>query len=307
MSQNNNNQNIYKGSIVGVAAFGFLGATLIVLVTVIVLMVASGGASPFASPAPAASPTTSPRPVATPTGTATPKPLAATVIVIGGGPTPTPALTDIAPPAASVTDTAPAALATNTPPSQAAGAADTPSPAAPTATSTSPTVPTAIAVAGGVEGGSWLAAGGGFTYNLPDGADTGSALGPVTQLPANPASLPITVSVTMTSAYGEDCGIAIGDPQSFTLATLRGGKSATWLQLASWGGEGNFSDVGAGVQLATPYIATPHQLALTSSADGLSVTFDGHDGGHTPPPAGRTVMLYAAGNGCNFSAVEVTP
>ncbi|PZS03772.1 MAG: hypothetical protein DLM69_02610, partial [Candidatus Chloroheliales bacterium] len=114
-----------------------------------------------------------------------------------------------------------------TPPTAAiAVATPTSIPANPQALVQGAAIPLAESDPGTWQGG----ADGSATYQLPEGAAEGEALGQI-------ATVGASLNLQIASVYGEDCGAAMGNPQSFILVRLRpAGQGELNVLLDRWQG-----------------------------------------------------------------------
>jgi hypothetical protein len=144
--------------------------------------------------------------------------------------------------------------------------------------------------------GSWqVSQDGSTTYQLPEGAAEGEALGQL-------ATSGVNLSVQLAST-GEDCGVAVGSPQNFTLLRLRPtGQSELDVLLDQWQGDNYTTPPPATTLIIKNDAASKwHTLTLTMNSGQLTYTVDGRAGtAAASPPPGSSAYLYAGGGGCEY-------
>lgn len=159
-------------------------------------------------------------------------------------------------------------------------------------------VPLAIPLADS-DPGTWQVQDGSLIYLLPEGLLEGEGLG----------SLPVAASLTnlsigLSSSEGEDCGLAFGTADHFTLLRLTtGGLDQTLIRSFVFQAD-NFAAPSASASVAGRYAGVLHQLSITNT--GL-VQLDGQPAFTVPDLDLSHPLLYASGNGCTFNHLETRP
>jgi len=147
--------------------------------------------------------------------------------------------------------------------------------------------------------GTWQMQDGSLIYLLPEGLLEGEGLG----------SLPVAASLTnlsigLSSSEGEDCGLAFGTADHFTLLRLTtGGLDQTLIRSFVFQAD-NFAAPSASASVAGRYAGVLHQLSITNT--GL-VQLDGQPAFTVPDLDLSHPLLYASGNGCTFNHLETRP
>jgi len=165
------------------------------------------------------------------------------------------------------------------------------------------TPPQVIVLAQGPEG-SWQVDSGTASYQLPEGALEGDALGSVAAWPST-SDVPAKVSIELTSRWGEPAGLAFGTQERFTLVRLApAGSDQMLVRLDSWHDD-NLYPGAESYTLARTYAGSSHRLTLDLSGNSLNVD------GNVVPLTLATLdpshcFLYASGEGISFTNLEVT-
>lgn len=172
----------------------------------------------------------------------------------------------------------------------------TTSPASVQTRTSTPPVASSLPLAGS-DLGTWrITQDGNTTYQLPEGASEGEALGQLTHA----SNAPISVQI---ASSGDDCGLALGDAQRFVLLRLRSdGQSEVDVLLDEWQGD-NFTTPPPTSPLTVKNAAsgTWHTVTLAQTGTTITYTVDGQSGTvATDLPPGSGAYLYAGGSGCEY-------